>query len=132
MGPLVFISRNRVKQGKLEGFRHFFREGSEGLKREKPGTVAFLAYLSDDNTEVTIVHVFPDADSMDRHMEGVAERSKQADAFIESEGMEIFGVPNDGALRMFKNIAASGVPVSFHPPYVGGYLRLAARRGEPG
>lgn len=126
MGPLVFISRSRVKEGKLEGLRHFLREGTEKLKQEKPGTVMFLAYLSDDSAEVAIVHVFPDAEAMDRHMDGVAERSALAAEFIESKSMEIFGVPNDGSAQMFKSIAASGVPVSLHPQYLGGYLRPAA------
>jgi quinol monooxygenase YgiN len=125
-GPVVFISRSRIKEGKLEGFRRFFSEGAEGLKRRKPGTVAFLAYLSEDSAEVEIVHVFPDADAMDRHMEGVVERSRQAGEFIESKGMEILGMPNDGTLQMFKNIAASGVPVSFRKEHIGGYLRVIA------
>ena len=75
--PIVFISRNRVKESKLEEFKLVYRAGAERLRREKPGTVAFLAYASDDGAEVSIVHVFPDADAMDRHMEGVAERSKE-------------------------------------------------------
>lgn len=41
--PVVFISRNRVKVGKLEGFRTACREVSERLKLDKPGTVVFLA-----------------------------------------------------------------------------------------
>lgn len=38
--------------------------------------------------------------------------------------MEIYGQPSDGTARMFKNIAASGVAVSFRPRYIGGILRL--------
>jgi quinol monooxygenase YgiN len=124
--PVVFISRNRVKAGKLEQLKRFFREGTEQLKREKPGTVAFLAYVSDDGAEATIVHVFPDADAMDRHMEGVAERTRESSEFIESAGMEVYGQPNDGTIQMFKQIAGSGVPVSFRPHHIGGYLRLTA------
>src|SRR5213593_861531 len=36
--PIVFISRNRVKKGKLDDFKHFYQEGVERLRREKPGT----------------------------------------------------------------------------------------------
>jgi quinol monooxygenase YgiN len=126
LGPLVFISKSRIKDGELEGLRRFLQEGAEGLQREKPGTVAFLAYLSDDSAELEIVHVFPDADAMDRHMEGVIERSRQADEFIESTSMEIYGMPNDNTLQMFKSIAASGLSVRFRQHYVGGYLRPSA------
>jgi quinol monooxygenase YgiN len=125
--PIVFISRGRVKQGKLEEFKRFYREGAEGLKREKPGTVAFLAYVSDDGAEVSIVHVFPDAEAMDRHMQGVSERAKEAYQFIESAGMEIYGTPNDGVLQMMRQIAGSGLPISVRPQHLGGYLRLTAK-----
>lgn len=116
----MFISRNRVKDGKLEEFKRFYRAGAERLRREKPGTVAFLAYTSDDGDEVSIVHVFPDAAAMDRHMEGVAERSKEAYEFIESAGFDIYGTPNDSVLQMMKQ---SGIPLRVRPQLLGGYLR---------
>lgn len=124
--PVVFISRNRVKEGRLKELERFLRDGTERLRREKPGTVAFLAYVSEDGTDATIVHVFPDADAMDRHMEGVTERTEESAQFIESAGMEIYGQPNEATVQMFKRIAESGVPVSFRPRHIGGYLRLAA------
>jgi quinol monooxygenase YgiN len=124
--PIVFISRSRVKEGKLEEFERFFRAGSEKLKGEKPGTVAFLTYASDSGDEVTIVHLFPNAEAMERHMEGVAERSKEAFQFIESAGFDVYGAPNDGVLEMMKQIASSGIPVKVRPHVLGGYLRLAA------
>ena len=122
--PIVFISRNRVKEGKLEEFKLLYGPGAEKLKREKPGTVAFLGYANDGGTEITIIHVFPDADAMDRHMEGVAERSKQAYEFIESAGFEIYGTPSDSVVQMMKQLADSGVPVRVSPHPLGGYLRL--------
>lgn len=126
--PIVFISRNKVKEGKLEEFKRFYRAGAELLEAEKPGTVAFLAYVSDDGAEVSIVHVFPDADAMDRHMQGAAERAKEAYQFIESAGIDIYGTPNEGVLQMMKQIAGSGLPVSVRRRHLGGYLRLAASR----
>ena len=123
--PIVFMSRNRVKAGKLEEFKMLYRAGVEKFGREKPGTVAFLAYASDDGDEVSIVHVFPDADAMDRHMEGVAERSQEAFQFIESAGFDIYGAPSDRVLQMMKQ---SGVPLSVRPQLLGGYLRLVAGR----
>jgi quinol monooxygenase YgiN len=123
-GPIVFISRNRVKRGKLQEFELYYRMGAEKLGREKPGTVAFLAYASDDGAEVSIFHVFPNAEAMDHHMQGVVERSKEAFQFIESAGFEIYGAPSDDVLQMMKQIADSGLPVRIHSRLVGGYLHL--------
>ncbi len=124
--PIVFISRNRVKESKLEEFKLHYRAGAEKLGREKPGMVAFLAYASDDGAEVSIFHVFPDADAMDHHMQGVVERSKEAFQFIESAGFEICGAPSDDVLQMMKQIADSGPPVRIDPQLLGGYLHLTA------
>lgn len=122
--PIVFVSRSRVKNGQLAGFREFLREGARALDAEKPGTVMFLAYLDASGTEASIVHAFPDADAMDAHLQGVDERSGAADAFIETTGYEIYGTPSPQVLGAMQRFATSeGVPLAISPAYVGGYLR---------
>ena len=122
--PIVFISHNRVKEGKLDGFKQHYRQGAELMEANKPGTVAFLAYLNEDGTEVSIVHVFPDADAMELHMQGVGDRAKGAYEFLESVSLEVYGRPTDAILEMMKQIAGSGVTLSVNPQRVGGYIRL--------
>lgn len=84
----------------------------------------FLVYLNADSSEVSIVHVFPDADAMDRHMEGVAERAKQSYACMEPAGFEIHGTPNAGVLEMMKRMTGSNIPLSVRSQYVSGFMRL--------
>jgi quinol monooxygenase YgiN len=122
-GPIVFISHNRVKDGKMDGFRRFFEEGARAIDEEKPGTVVFLAYAGKDAQTVDIVHVFPDADAMDRHMEGVAERVGASDEFIEGTGVEIYGSPSPPVIEMMQAFATPQAPLSLRPDLVGGYLR---------
>ena len=81
--PIVFISHSTVKDGKLEDLKDFLRAGATVLEDEKPGTVAFLAYANEEGSQLSIVHVFPDADAMDLHLQGVDERAGAADEFIE-------------------------------------------------
>jgi quinol monooxygenase YgiN len=121
--PIVFVSHSRVKDGRLEGFREFLREGARALQADKPGTVVFLAYVDASGTEATIVHAFPDAAAMDAHLQGVDERSGAADAFIETTGYEIYGTPSPQVLEAMQRFAASeGVPLAIRPDHVGGYL----------
>ena len=122
-GPIVFISHNRVKAGKLEGFRRFFAEGSKAIEKDKPGTVVFLAYADEDGANVDIVHLFPDAAAMDRHMEGVAERVGASDEFIEGVGVELYGSPSEPVLEMMRAFASPQAPLTVRPEPVGGYLR---------
>src|SRR5262245_4726788 len=123
--PIVFISHSAIKDGALEGFRTFIDSGSKALEADKPGTVAFLVYLNDEGTRASIVHVFPDADAMTAHLQGVQERSEDADAFIQTTGYEIYGSPNDRVLEMMRAFAeGSGVALEVHPEHVGGYLHI--------
>lgn len=123
--PIVFISHSVIKDGALEGFREFIGAGSKALEADKPGTVAFLVYLNEEGTRASIVHVFPDADAMTAHLQGVEERSEDADAFIQTTGYEIYGSPNGRVLQMMRAFAdSSGVPLEVHPDHVGGYLHI--------
>jgi hypothetical protein len=121
--PIVFVSHSAILEGQVEGFRDFVRRGAPKLEADKPGTVAFLAYLDEDGSEASIVHVFPNADAMSAHLEGVRERSEEADAFIRTTAYEIYGSPDPQVAQMMRSFAErSGVPLTVHPEHVGGYL----------
>jgi len=121
--PIVFISHSAIRDGRVEAFRDFIRRGAPELEADKPGTVAFLAYLDDAGSEASIVHVFPNADAMSAHLEGVRERSEEADAFIRTTAYEIYGSPDPPVVQMMRVFAErSGVPLTVHREHVGGYL----------
>jgi len=122
--PIVFISHNKMKEGKLDAFLEFNQDGFQLIQEQKPATLLLLAYAGEDGGEVSFVHVFPDAEAMDLHFQGADERSKRAYEFMQPISMEIYGSPNDGVLEMMKQIAASGVSVSIDTNHLGGFLRL--------
>ena len=122
--PIVFISHNKMKEGKLDAFIEFNQDGFLLIREQKPATVALLAYAGEDGGEVSFVHVFPDAEAMDIHFQGADERSKRAYEFMQPISMEVYGSPNDGVLEMMKQIAESGVTVSIDTDHLGGFLRL--------
>jgi len=124
--PIVFISHNVVKEGKLDAFRNLYQESALRLQEQKPATLAFLAYLSEDGGEVSIVQVFPDADAMDLQIQGADERSKRTYEFIQPKSIEIFGTPNERVLEKIKQIAGSGVMLSIRNNHLGGFLRIEA------
>jgi quinol monooxygenase YgiN len=123
--PLVFISHFGVNEGTLDDLRRLSEEIIEGLRQEKPRTVLYLAYLDEEGTEVSFLHAFPDADSMDLHLEGANERVKAAYQYLAPRGWEIYGRPSDAALESMQQAAAgTGVPLTVLPDHLGGFLRL--------
>ena len=90
--PIVFISHFLIKDGGLDAYRHLQREVATALHAEKPRTLVYLTYAGEDGTRMTAIHVFADAESMDRHFEGAVERSAAAYEFLLPHGWEIYGL----------------------------------------
>ena len=124
--PIVFISHFKVKEGKLSELRQHAHAMTELLDAQKPGTVAFLQFLNEEGTLLSIVHVFPDADAFDRHAEGVAERSRAALEFIIPTRRELYGTPSDSARAMLEPPEGSGITLAVMTEPMTGYMRLRA------
>jgi len=114
--PIVFISHSKIKEGKLEGLVPLLHEGERRLEAEKPRTLASLAYSTKDG-QLTIFHIFADADSFDLHLQGAEERLRGWEEFVEAADLEIYGKPSDPALAAMGQSATSG-------KFLGGFLRL--------
>jgi hypothetical protein len=123
-GPIVFISNQRIKRGKLEGYKEYYRQVAELTEANKPGTVAHLGYLSEDGVEATIVHVFLDAEAMERHMRGVGAIAQKAAEFMEIVSWQIYGRPSDAVLEGMLKIAGPRVTLSVRTQPIGGYIRF--------
>lgn len=106
--PVVFISHFGIKEGMLDDMRRYSAGVMEQLHEAKPRTVLFLAYLDEQGSEVSFLHAFPDAESMDLHFEGVDERVAAAYQYLEPRGWEIYGRPNEGALDSMRQAATCG------------------------
>ena len=76
--PFIFIGTYTIKEGKLEDFKPYWREWVDFVEESEPRLIAFNAYVSDDGTEVGIVQVHPDVDSMEFHMKLIREHVEHA------------------------------------------------------
>ena len=122
--PIIFISNQKVKEGKLEGYKQYYRQVAEQAKANKPGTIAHLAYLNEEGSELSIIHIFPDAEAMDLHMRGVDELAKKAYEYVEILGFEIYGKPTDTILERMMQIVGSRIALNIKPQLIGGYIRF--------
>ena len=71
-----------------------------------------------------VVQLHPDAESMDMHMELIAEHLASAGDFIgEILHEQAFGAPTEAFSEALRGYAASGIPVTVLPVYEGGFTR---------
>jgi hypothetical protein len=121
--PIVFISRNRIRHGQLDGLRAFLGMGVPMLELGKPRTAGFLAYIDEPSMTLTIVHVFADAAAFAAHVEGADDRSTAAERYIQAAAIEIHGTPDPATLDAIRAGLPSDIPVTVQGEFAAGFLR---------
>src|SRR6266480_7360432 len=124
-GPFIFIATNRLKPGKLDDESARVSGLVDFIEANEPQLIAFNEYANDDGTEVAVVQVHPDADSMAFHMAVVAERaaSAYAETVDATTGIQVFGTPSNAVVEMLRRQAGAGVPLGVKPHHLGGFSR---------
>jgi hypothetical protein len=124
-GPFIFIATNRLKPGKLADERKRVPGLVDFVEENEPRVIAFNEYANDDGTEVAVVQIHPDADSMESHLEVVAERAAAAyaETVDETTSIQVFGAPGDAVLDVLARQAGAGVSLTLKPFHLGGFTR---------
>jgi hypothetical protein len=123
--PFIFIATNRLKQGKLDSEKKRLPDLIDFIQANEPRLIAFNEYANEEGTEVAVVQVHPDADSMVFHMELIAERaaSAYADTIDATTNIQVFGTPGGTVTDMLRRQAGAGVPLRIKPHHLGGFTR---------
>jgi quinol monooxygenase YgiN len=126
--PFIFIGTHTLKEGKLQDFKQSCGELVEVVEANEPRLIAFNLYVNEDGTEVTVVQVHPDADSMLFHMQVAREHISEAyqSTLNKTERIDLYGKPSDAVLEMIRQLAGSGVPLSVKAHHLGGFTRSSA------
>jgi hypothetical protein len=116
---------NRLRSGKLQEERSRVPGLRDFIEANEPRLIAFNEYANEAGTEVAVVQVHPDTDSMEFHMEVVREQAERAyERTLDSTtGIQVFGTPTAAILEMLSRTAGSGVPVTVKPHHLGGFTR---------
>ena len=124
----IFIGTHTIREGKLQDFRKPCGELLEVVEANAPRLIAFNFYPNEDQTEVSLVQVHPDADSMLFHMQVARDHISEAYLSVleKTERIDVYGKPSDAVLETIKQLAGSGVPLSVKAHHLGGFTRAKA------
>src|SRR6202035_3185638 len=113
-GPFIFIATNRLKPGKLDDERKRVPELCDFIEANEPRLIAFNEYASEDGTEVGVVQIHPNAESMELHMSAVAERAARAyaETLEATTSIQVYGEPSEAVLKMLNHQTGAGVPLT--------------------
>jgi quinol monooxygenase YgiN len=121
--PIIFIAHQRVKPGKAEEYKQIYQKVGEWMQANKPQTAAHIAYVSEDGTEASVVHIFPDVEALEKHMQNLGDVGAKAFTLMEIVGFDVYGTPSKMVLEsMLKMVPGAKVNLRSQP--AGGYIRL--------
>jgi quinol monooxygenase YgiN len=96
---IVYVDRSRVREGALERLKQAIPELVEFLEANEPQLLSYGVYLSDDGSEMTVVHVHADAGSLEFHMEVGMPAFRRFTDLVELSSIHVYGEPSEKAMR---------------------------------
>lgn len=123
-GPFVFLGTHHINDGQLEAFKRDARALVQLVHDREPQLLSFHFFLNEDETEVSVVQVHPDADSMLAHMQVASEHITEAtDDLLSTKEIQVFGPSNEAVDGMIAQLTQAGVPIRVKPVHLDGFTR---------
>jgi hypothetical protein len=121
--PIIFIAHQKVKQGKAAEYKKAYQEVGTWMEENKPRTAAHIAYISEDGTQASVVHIFPDIEAMEKHMQSLDNIGAKAFTLMEIVGFDVYGTPSRMVMDSMSKMVP-GAKITLKTQSAGGYIRL--------
>ena len=96
---VLFVGTYSILEGGVDAFYAQAEGMTELIRDHEPRVLLIGHYLSDDQTEGTSIHLHPDADSLDFHMETASRMISRGSQVVDVKRIELYGKPNDQTLE---------------------------------
>ena len=95
----MYVDTSDVREGALEELKPAMKELVDFVQANEPRIIAYNVYLSDDGSRMTVVHVHPDSESLEYHMEVAGPVFRRFVELVTLSSIHIYGEPSEKVLR---------------------------------
>jgi hypothetical protein len=96
---IVYVDTSDVREGALDELKAAIKELVDFVEANEPRLIAYNVYFSDDGTRMTVVHVHPDSESFEYHMEVAGPVFRRFAELVTLSSIHIYGDPGETAVR---------------------------------
>jgi len=128
--PFMLVSNFKVKDGNVDDLRDYARSVTELIQAKEPRVIAFHSFLSEDEREMSTIHLHPDVASMELHMQ--VQRDNWEETFsriatmLEGVRVDFYGAqPPESA---FENFRRAGSEIGIKPTHLAGFTRAGTTK----
>jgi hypothetical protein len=121
-GTLIYIDRSDVQEDRWDELKAGIRALVAFVESRQPQMTTYGFYLDEDNNEMTVVAVHPDAASLERHIEIGSPEFKKLAPYLTLREIEVFGTLSARAVELLEQKATTlgdGGTLSLHAQFAG-------------
>jgi hypothetical protein len=96
---IVYVDTSDVREGALEELKAGMEELVDFVAANVPRVLAYNVYFSADGTTMTVVHVHPDAASLEQHLEVAGPVFRRFVELVTLSSIHVYGEPSENVLR---------------------------------
>jgi hypothetical protein len=102
---IVYVDTSDVREGALQELKAGMKELVDVISANVPRVLAYNVYFSADGTTMTVVHVHPDAASLEEHLEVAGPIFRRFVELVTLSSIQIYGEPSEKVLRLSREKA---------------------------
>lgn len=103
--PIIYMDHSEIRRGRLEELKLAISEFVEVIKAHEPQLLAYDVYFNDDATQMTVVHVHRDSDSLELHLKVAGPALAKFVELIELQSMDLYGRPSADLMELLRKKA---------------------------
>ncbi|WP_336364695.1 hypothetical protein [Halalkalicoccus salilacus] len=104
---IVYIDPSTVSDGKLEQLRSAMRELVDFVEANEPEILAYDVYFSADGSQMTVMHMHANQDSLGFHMEVAGPKFPPIGEFIEFDSIDVYGRLSEDLIERLNDKAST-------------------------
>lgn len=104
-GSVVYIDHSEVREGKLEELKAGLKELAYFVEANEPQILAYQAYFNQEGTEVSVLHVHADAESLLFHMDVAGPAFAPFARLVSLVSIDVYGRVSDDLMRRLREKA---------------------------
>lgn len=121
--PVIFIGTYRIPEGSLDEWRTGSAEMTVFVDANEPRVIGIGHYANEDGTEGTSIHVHPDSESLEHHLQAASAQIGKGSQIVQVVRIELYGPVSVAVVERLRSMS-TGWPIVVKGS-VGGFSRVA-------
>jgi hypothetical protein len=102
---IVYVDTAEVRDGALEELKEAIKGLVDFFEANEPRLIAYNVYFSEDGTRMSVVHVHPDSESLEYHLDLAGPVLRRFVDLVTLSSIEIYGEPSEKLVNQLQEKA---------------------------